>query len=162
MPDSLDQSRETEIKNKADRAMIDREVQVVTDSTIVAVMTEMIGTEATVWTETGIEVMIADKADQQKEKSRIETAETIAETIVTTETGATKGAETAIVAETRIEAEMIAEIGNLAMTDSAQIQETDFRKTYRDRKIGMTRTGTEEITVRGHTIRTKRKTVGSV
>ena len=71
-------------------------------------------------------------------------------------------AETAIEAETRIEVEITAGIENLAMTDSAQIRETDSRKMYRDRKIGMTRTGTEEITVRGHTIHTKRKTVGSV
>ena len=162
IPDSLDQSRETEIKNKADRAMIDREVQVVTDSTIVAAMTDMIRTEAIALTETRIEATIADRVDQQKEKSRTETVETIAETIVTTETEVTKGAETAIVAETRIEAEMIAGIGNPAMTDNAQIRETDLRKTYRDRKIGMTRTGTEEITVQGHTIRTKRKTVGNV
>ena len=53
-------------------------------------------------------------------------------------------------------------IGDPAMTDSAEIRETDSRKTYRDRKIGTTRTGTEEITVQGHTIHIKRKTVGSV
>ena len=79
-----------------------------------------------------------------------------------TETEVMRGAETAIEAETRIEVEMTAGIEDLAMTDSAQIRETDSRKMYRDRKIGMTRTGTEEITVRGHTIHTKRKIVGSV
>ena len=162
IPDSLDQSRETEIKNKVDRVSTDKEVQVVTDSTIVAAMTEMIRTEATVSTEIGIEAMTADRAGQQKETSRIEIVETTAETAVTTETGATTKAETSIVAETKIEAEMTAEIGDLATTDSAQIRQTDLRKTYRDRKIGMTRIGTEEITVQGHTIRTKRRTVGNV
>ena len=161
IPDSLDQSRETEIKNKVDQISTFREVQVVTDSTIVAAMTEMIRTEATVSTEIGIEAMTADRAGQQKETSRIEIVETTAETVVTTETGATREAVTAIVAETRIEAEMIAGIGNPAMTDNAQIRETDLRKTYRDRKIGMTRTGTEETTVQGHTIRTKRRIVGN-
>ena len=162
IPDSLDQSRETEIESKEDRAMIDREVQVVTDSTIVAAMTEMIRTEATVSTGIGTEVMTVDRAGQQKETNRIEIVETTAETVVKTETGATRKAETAIVVETRIEAETIAGIGNLATTDSAQTRETDFRKTYRDRKIGMTRIGTEETTVQGHTIRTKRRTVGNV
>ena len=142
--------------------MIDREVRVETDNTTAVVMTEMTKTEAIALIETRIEATIADRVDQQKEKSRTETAETIAETIVTTETEVMKGAETAIEAETRIEAEMTAGTGEPAMTDSTQIRETDFRKMYRDRKIGTTRTGTEEITVQGHTIHIKRKTVGSV
>ena len=122
----------------------------------------MIKTEAIAMTETRIEATIADRVDRQKEKNHTEMAEIIAETVVTTETEVTKGAETAIVAETRIEIEMTAGIEDPAMTDSAQIRETDSRKMYRDRKIGMTRTGTEEITVQGHTIHTKRKIVGNV
>ena len=50
---------------------------------------------------------------------------------------------------------MTAGIGDPAMTDSAEIRETDSRKTYRDRKIGTTRTGTEEITVQGHPYKEK-------
>ena len=145
--------------------MINREVQVVTDSSVIAETTETIRTEVTVLTEIRVEATITDRVDRQKEKSHTviadTTAETIAETAATTETGATKEAETDTVAETKIETEIIAEIGNPAMRDNAQIRETDFRKTYRDRKIGMTRTGTEEITVRGHTIRTKKRTVGN-
>ena len=152
VPDSLDQSRETEIKNKADRAMIDREVQVVTDSTTVAAMTEMIRTEAIAMTEIRTEVTIADRVDRQKERTCTETEETTAETAVMTETEVMREAVTAIEAETRIEAEMTAGIEDPAMTDSAQIRETDSRKMNRDRKIGMTRTGTEEITVQGHKI----------
>ena len=57
---------------------------------------------------------------------------------------------------------LIAEIGNPVMRDSDLTLETDFRKKHRDRKIGMTRTGTEEITVQGHTIRTKKRIVGNV
>ena len=108
--------------------MIDREVRVETDSTAAVVMTEMIRTEAIALTEARIEATIADRVDQQKEKSRTETVEIIAETIVTTETKVMKGIETAIVTETRIEAEMIAGIGEPTMTDSTQIRETDFRE----------------------------------
>ena len=133
-----------------------------TDSTTAAEMTDVIRTEATAMTEIRTEVQIADRADQQKERPRTETAETIAEIVAMTETEAMKEAETAIVEETRIEVEMTAGIEDLAMKDSAQFRETDSRKMYRDRKIGMTRTGTEEITVQGHTIHIKRKTVGSV
>ena len=133
-----------------------------TDSTTVAKMTEMIKTEAIAMTEIRTEVTIADRVDRQKERIRTETAETIAETVAMTETEVMRGAETAIEAETRIEAEMTAGTGEPAMTDSAQIRETDFRKMYRDRKIGMTRIGTEEITVQGHTIHIKRKIAGNV
>ena len=142
--------------------MIDREVQVVTGSTVIAEMTEMIRTGATVLTEIRVETMIGDRVDRQKEENHTATAETIAETAATTETGAMIEAETDTVAETKIEAEMIAEIGDPVMRDSDLTRETDFRKKHRDRKIGMIRTGTEEITVRGHTIRTKRRTVGNV
>ena len=142
--------------------MTDREVQVGTDSTTVAEMTEMIRIEAIAMTEIRTEVTIADRADRQKERTRTETTETIAETVVTTETEVMSEAETATETETRIEIEMTAGIEDPAMTDSAQIRETDSRKMYRDRKIGMTRTGTEEITVQGHTIHTKRKIVGNV
>ena len=62
----------------------------------------------------------------------------------------------------KIEAEMIAEIGDPVMRDSNLTRETDFRKKHRDRKIGMTRIGTEEITVQGHTTRTKKRIVGNV
>ena len=162
IPDSLDQNRETEIENKEDRAMTDKEVQVVTGSTVIAEMTEMIRTGATVLTEIRVETMIVDRVDRQKEENHTATAETIAETAATTETEAMIEAETDTVAETKIEAEMIAEIGDPVMRDSDLTRETDFRKKHRDRKIGMIRTGTEEITVLGHTTRTKRRIVGSV
>ena len=118
IPDSLDQSQETEIKNQADRAMTDKEVQVVTDSTAVAKMTEMIRTEAIAMTEIRTEVTIADRVDRQKERTRTETAETTAETAAMTETEVMRGAETAIEAETRIEAEMTAGIEDLATIGS--------------------------------------------
>ena len=79
-----------------------------------------------------------------------------------TETEVMRGAETTIEAETRIEVERTAGIENLAMIDSVQIREIDSRKMYRDKRIGMTRIGTEEITVRGHTIHIKRKIAGNV
>ena len=141
--------------------MIDREVQVGTDSTTVAETTEVIRIEAIATTEIRTETTITDRADRQKGRTRTET-ETIAETVVKTETEVMSKGETATETETRIEIEMTAGIEDPAMTDSAQIRETDSRKMYRDRKIGMTRTGTEEITVQGHTIHTKRKIVGNV
>ena len=66
------------------------------------------------------------------------------------------------VAETKTEEEMTAEIGNPVSKDRDLTRETDFRKKHRDRKIGMTRIGTEETTVQGHTIRTKKRIVGNV
>ena len=72
-----------------------------TDSTA-AVITETIRTEAIAMTETRIEATIADRVDRQTEKSCTETAEITAEIVVTTGTEVTKGAETVIVAETRI------------------------------------------------------------
>ena len=57
---------------------------------------------------------------------------------------------------------MTAGIENRAMIDSVRIREIDSKKKDRDRKIGTTRIGTEDITVRGHTIRIKRKIAGNV
>ena len=162
IPDSLDQNRETEIENKEDRAMTDKEVQVVTGSTVIAEMTEMIRTEAIAQTDIRAETTTADRVDRQKGENPIATAETIAETVATTETEVLTEAKTDTVAETKTEEEMIAEIGNPVLRDSDLTRETDFRKKHRDRKIGMTRIGTEEITVQGHTIRTKKRTVGNV
>ena len=133
-----------------------------TGSTVIAEMTEMIGTGTTVLTEIRVETMIVDRVDRQKEENHTAIAETIAETAATTETGALIEAETDIVAETKTEEETIAETGDQAMRDKDLTREIDFRKTHRDRKIGTIRTGTEEITVQGHTIRTKRRTVGNV
>ena len=133
-----------------------------TDSTIIIEMTEMIRTEATVLTDIRAETTIADKVDRQKGENPTATAETIAETVATTETEVLTEAKTDTVAETKTEVEMIAEIGNPVLRDSDLTRETDFRKKHRDRKIGMTRIGTEEITVRGHTIRTKKRIVGNV
>ena len=162
IPDSLDQNLETETKNKEDRALIDKEVQVETDSTIITEMIEMTRKETIVRTEIRAEITTADRVDRQKGENPTATAETIAETVATTEPGATIEAETDTVAETKTEAEMIAEIGNPVLRDSDLTRETDFRKKHRDRKIGMTRIGTEEITVQGHTIRTKKRIVGNV
>ena len=162
IPDSLDQSRETEIKNKADRAMTDREIQVVTDSTTVAEMTEMIRTEIVAMTGVKTKAMRADRVDQQKERIRIETAEIIAETAAMTETEVMKGTETATEAEIRIKIEMTAGIEDPAMTDSVRIREIDSKERDRNRKIGMTRIGTEGRIVQGRTIRTKRKIAGNV
>ena len=78
-----------------------------------------------------------------------------------TETEVTKGTETAIETEIRIEVEMIAGIEDLAMIDSVRIREIDSKKKDRDRKIGTTRIGTEDRTVQGHTILTKRKIAGN-
>ena len=144
IPDSLDQSRETEIKNKADRAMTDKEVQVVTDSTATVEMIEMIKTGAIVMTGVRTGAMIVDRVDLQKEETRTETAEIIAEIAAMTETEVMRGTETAIEAEIRIEVEMTAGIEDLAMIDSVRIQEIESRKRGRDRKIGMTRIGTED------------------
>ena len=101
--------------------MIDREVQVVTDSTTAAEMTEMIRTEAIAMTEIRTEVTIADRVDRQKERTRTETEETTAETAVMTETEVMREAETVIKAETRIEAGMTAGIEDPATIDSVQI-----------------------------------------
>ena len=141
--------------------MTDREVRVVTDSTTVAEMTEMIRIEAVAMTRVKTEAMRADKVDGQKEKIHTETAEIIAETAAMTETEVMKGTETALEAEIRIEVEMAAEIEDLATKDNDQIRETDFKKMKRDRKTGMTRTGTEDRTVRGHTTPIKRKIAGN-
>ena len=46
IPDSLDHNRKTETEIMEDRVLTDKEVQVVTDSTIIIEMTEMIRTEA--------------------------------------------------------------------------------------------------------------------
>ncbi len=162
IPDSLDQNRETEIEIRGDRVLRDKEVQVVTDSTITVEMTEMIRTEATVPTGIRAETTTADRVDRQKEEEHTATAETIAETVATTETEVLTGAKTDTVAETKTEAEMIAEIGNPVSRDRDLTRETDFRKKHRDRKIGMTRIGTEETTVQGHTTRTKKRIVGNV
>ena len=75
------------------------------------------------------------------------------------------GAETAIEAQIRIEAERIAETENLVLTDRDQTQEIDTRsKTCRERerKIGVTKIGTEEITVQGVIILIEKKTAGNV
>ena len=125
-------------------------------------MTEMIRTEATAPTDIRAETTIADRVDRQKGENPTATAETIAETVATTETEVLIEAKRDTAAETKTEVEMIAEIGNPVMRDSDLTQETDFRKKHRDRKIGMTRIGTEEITVQGHTIRTKKRIVGNV
>ena len=162
VPDSLDQNPETETKNKVDRALIDKEVQVETDSTIITEMIEMIRTETIVQTDIRAEITTVDRVDRQKGENPIATAETIAETVATTETEVLIEAKRDTVAETKTEAEMIAEIGNPVLRDSDLTRETDFRKKHRDRKIGMTRIGTEETTVQGHTIRTKRRIVGNV
>ena len=162
IPDSLDQNLETETKNKVDRALIDKEVQVETDSTIIAEMIEPIRTETIVQTDIRAEITTVDRVDRQKGENPIATAETIAETVATTETEVLIGAKTDTVAETKTEVEMIAEIGNPVLRDSDLTRETDFRKKHRDRKIGMTRIGTEETTVQGHTIRTKKRIVGNV
>ena len=74
----------------------------------------------------------------------------------------TNGTEIAIEAEIRTEVEMTAEMEDLAMTDSVRIQEIDSKKKGRDRKIGMTRIGTEDRTVRGHTTHIKRTIAGNV
>ena len=57
---------------------------------------------------------------------------------------------------------MTAGIEDPAMTDSVRIREIDSKKKCRDSKIGMTRIGTEDRTVRGHIIGTRRKIVGNV
>ena len=160
--DSLDQNLETETKNKVDRALIDKEVQVETDSTIIAEMIEQIRTETIVQTDIKAEITTADRVDRQKGENPTATAETIAETVATTEAEVLTEAKTDTVAETRTEVEMIAEIGNPVSKDRDLTRETDFRKKHRDRKIGMTRIGTEETTVQGHTIRTKKRIVGNV
>ena len=162
VPDSLDQNPETETKSKVDRVLIDKEVQVETDSTIIAETIETIRTEATVQTDIKAEITTVDRVDRQKGENPIATAETIAETVATTETEVLIEAETDTVAETKTEEETTAEIGNPVSRDRDLTRETDFRKKHRDRKIGMTRTGTEETTVQGHTIRTKRRIVGNV
>ena len=162
IPDSLDQNLETETKNKVDRALIDKEVQVETDSTIIAEMIEQIRTEAIVQTDIKAEITTADRVDRQKGENPIATAETTAETVATTETEVLIEAKRDTVAETKTEEEMIAEIGNQVSKDRDLTRETDFRKKHRDRKIGMTRIGTEETTVQGHTIRTKKRIVGNV
>ena len=141
--------------------MTDREVQVVTDNTTVVEMIEMIRTEIVAMTGVKTKAMRADRVDRQKEKICIETAEIIAETAAMTETEVTKGTETAIEAEIRIEVEMTAGIEDLAMIDSVRIRETDSKKKDRDRKIGMTRIGTEDRIVRGHIILIKRKIAGN-
>ena len=162
IPDSLDQNLETETKNKVDRALIDKEVQVETDSTIIAEMIETIRTETIVQTDIRAEITTVDRVDRQKGENPIATAETIAETVATTETEVLIEAKRDTVAETKTEEEMIAEIGNPVSKDRDLTRETDFRKKHRDRKIGMTRIGTEETTVQGHTIRTKKRIVGNV
>ena len=162
IPDSLDQNLETETKNKVDRALIDKEVQVETDSTIIAEMKETIRTETIVQTDIRAEITTVDRVDRQKGENPIATAETIAETVATTETEVLIEAKRDTVAGTKTEEEMIAEIGNPVSKDRDLTRETDFRKKHRDRKIGMTRIGTEEITVQGHTIRTKKRIVGNV
>ena len=136
IPDSLDRNRETETENREDRVLTDREVQVVTDSTIITEMIETIRTEATVLTDIRAETTTADRVDRQKGENPTTTAETIAETaamtetVATTETGATIGAETDTAAENKTEAEMIAEIGNPVLRDSDLTRETDFRKKH--------------------------------
>ena len=88
-------------------------------------------------------------------------AEIIAEIAAMTETEVMRGTETAIEAEIRIEVEMTAGIEDLAMIDSVRIREIESRKRGRDRKIGMTRIGTEDRIVRGHITLTKRKIAGN-
>ena len=78
----------------------------------------MIRTEAVAMTRVKTEAMRADRADRQKEETRTETAEIIAETAAMTEREVMRGPETAIEAEIRTEVEMTAEIEDLAMTDS--------------------------------------------
>ena len=78
----------------------------------------MIRTEAVAMTRVKTEAMRADRADRQKEETRTETAEIIAETAAMTEIEVMRGTETAIEAEIRTEVEMTAEIEDLAMTDS--------------------------------------------
>ena len=131
------------------------------DSTTAIEMIEMIRIEAVAMTGVRTEAMRADRVDQQKEEICIETAEIIAETATLTETEAMRGTETAIEAEIRIEIEMTAGIENLAMIDSVRIIEIDSKKKDRDRKIGMTRIGTEDRIVQGHITLIKRKIAGN-
>ena len=88
-------------------------------------------------------------------------AEIIAEIAAMTETEVMRGTETTIQAENRIEAETTAEIEDPATTDSVQTREIDSKERDRNRKIGMTRIGTEGRIVQGRTIRTKRKIAGN-
>ena len=162
IPDSLDQNLETETENKVDRALIDKEVQVETDSTIIAEMIEQIRTETIVQTDIKAEITTVDRVDRQNGESPIATAETTAETVATTETEVLIEAKRDTVAGTKTEEEMIAEIGDPVSIDRDLTREKDFRKKLRDRKIGTTRIGTEETTVQGHTIRTKKRIVGNV
>ena len=162
IPDSLDQNLETETKNKVDRALIDKEVQVETDSTIIAEMIDQIRTETIVQTDIKAEIATVDRVDRQNGENPIATAETTAETVATTETEVLIEAKRDTVAGTKTEEKMIAEIGDPVSTDRDLTREKDFRKKLRDRKIGTTRIGTEETTVQGHTIRTKKRIVGNV
>ena len=125
-------------------------------------MTEQIRTETIVQTDIKAEITTVDRVDRQNGENPIATAETTAETVATTETEVLIEAKRDTVAGTKTEEEMIAEIGNPVSKDRDLTRETDFRKKHRDRKIGMTRIGTEEITVQGHTIRTKKRIVGNV
>ena len=138
-----------------------REVQVVIDSTAAVEMIEMIKTEAVAMTGVRTEAMTADRVDRQKEETRTETAEIIAEIAAMTETEVMRGTETTIQAENRIEAETTAEIEDPATTDSVQTREIDSKERDRNRKIGMTRIGTEGRIVQVRTIRTKRKIAGN-
>ena len=138
-----------------------REVQVVIDSTAAVEMIEMIKTEAVAMTGVRTEAMTADRVDRQKEETRTETAEIIAEIAAMTETEVMRGTETTIQAENRIEAETIAKIEDPATTDSVQTREIDSKERDRNRKIGMTRIGTEGRIVQVRTIRTKRKIAGN-
>ena len=145
--------------------MIDREVQVVTDSTAAIKMTEMIEAieaEILAMREIRAEIIIVDRADLQKEEVHTETVEIIAETAAMTETGVTKEIETAIEAEIRIEEETIAEIEDPATIGRDRIRKIDLRMKDKGKKIGMTMIRTEEITVQGCIIHTKRRIAGNV
>ena len=121
----------------------------------------MIGAEIAVTTEIRAEAMTAGRADQQTELAHmIET-----ETAALIETEAMREAEIATEAQIRIEVGQTAEIENLVLTGRDQTREIDIRsktRRERERKTGVTRTGTEEITVRGITTPIERKIAGNV
>ena len=117
----------------------------------------MTGTEKTAMTGIRAEAMTAGRADQQTEPAHMIEIEIA----VLTETEA----EIATEAQIRIEAGQRVEIENLVLTGRDQTREIDIRsktRRERERKTGVTRTGTEEITVRGITIPIERKIAGNV
>lgn len=138
--------------------MTGREVRVETDSTAAtAEMIEMIRAELVAMIAIRARAMTAGRADQQTEPAHMIEIEIA----VLTETEA----EIATEAQIRIEADRRVEIENLVLTGRDQTREIDIRsktRRERERKTGVTRTGTEEITVRGITTPIERKIAGNV